>query len=166
MALSATLIGPLVMAGAARAASPMHTGNHDVRVVMTTDGFRLPAVLPAGWVTFHASTPDAIGHQLDGFRLRAGASVADVVTGLHRAASYDLAESAAGTRAVARAADLVGGPAVDPVTGVAVSVWLPPGRYWFFDFDDPYTPGQEIRLHPVLVRGRSGGARAPRADHD
>ncbi len=149
---------------AAHASSPARRVplSRHVSVPMGARGFGLPRRVHAGWVTFRAHTADPAGHQLEGFRTKGGASAAQVVDDIKRAVSFDTATSVAGTADTRRDAVLVGGPSVDPRTPVSVTIALPAGTYHFFDFDDFFTPDQQVTMHTLQVVGRFRG-HAPRA---
>ena len=124
-----------------------------VRVVMTANGFSLPQSVHAGYITFRASTPDATGHALLGFRLRNGVTLSTMMSNFKQAVSQDPATAAVGTRAVNRDGVHVGGPVVDPLTPVSVTVPLTAGTYYFFDFYELFAPEQNVNVHTVTVYG-------------
>ena len=141
------------------AATPRsHVHSRDLTVAVSSAGFILPERVQAGWVTFTATTHDADGHQLEGFRTKGGATAAQVVDDITRAVSFDQATSVAGTADTRRDAELVGGPGVDPVTPVSTTVALSAGTYYFFDFNEFFVPGQRVTLHRMDVVGPFRGA--------
>src|SRR6476646_1362612 len=151
-ALIAVSFGFVTGSASARVpASGTSQPSRHVGVPMGRHGFELPPEIRAGWVTFRAHTHDPVGHQLEGFRTRHGASAAQVVQDIKDAVSFDAATSVAGTAATRRDAVLVGGPSVDPATPAVVTIALRPGIYHFFDFDDFFTPEQRVTLHTVRV---------------
>ncbi|MEZ0069774.1 hypothetical protein ABIA32_005821 [Streptacidiphilus sp. MAP12-20] len=129
------LVGPAVTGGStASAVTPPTT----VHVQMTNMGFALPASVHAGFVTFSVSTKDKTGHDLQGLQLHAHVTVAQIIADIHQAVNH--ATSAAGIRALARDATLVGGAAVEPSTTVDSTIPLTKGTYYFFDFDQFFVP--------------------------
>lgn len=159
IAAALVLGGPVGIASADYPASsglapqPSTQQPHVVRVDMTANGFTLPRSLHAGYVTFRASTTDVAGHALLGFRLYDGVTVSTMMNNFERSISPDPATAAAGTRDVNRDGLHVGGPVVDPLTPVSVTVPLTAGTYYFFDFYELFTLGRNAHIHTVSVHG-------------
>jgi hypothetical protein len=151
-------VGPTALAGpAAQAATPDTSARKPIKVVMTNAGFTLPKETRAGFVTFAVSTKDAGGHELQGVQLHKGVSLAKLTADLRLAVSNDPKQAAAGISAAERDATAVGGAAVEPSTGVDVTIPLCKGTYYFFDFDQLFVPGATITYHKFEVEGRFKG---------
>ncbi|WP_037603746.1 hypothetical protein [Streptacidiphilus rugosus] len=152
------LAGACLTAACLALATPAGTAAADtdhpqrVDVVMKNSGFAFPHHLRAGWVTIRTSTRDAQGHSLQGFQLRKGHTLAQLLVDINKAISNTPATAAAGIRGVAKDALLVGGTAVEPSTAVSSTIPLRAGTYWFFDFNQVFAH-QQVNFHEVQVHG-------------
>ncbi|WP_152626690.1 hypothetical protein [Streptacidiphilus carbonis] len=124
-----------------------------VKVHMSSSGFSLPSRVHAGFIDFRTTTNDAQGHTLQGVQLHKGVSFSRLLADLRQATSQTPSTSAAGIRAAARDATVVGGAAVEPSTFVSVSIPLTAGTYYFFDFNQLFVPGGKVTAHKLLVHG-------------
>ena len=95
---------------AAAAAGRGYGGRPTVVPVRLTDaGFRMPRVVPAGLVTFKITSPETTYHALQGFRLKNGGTLTDIIEALRGGVNDDRAAAAAGHRVLLEKAVLIGG---------------------------------------------------------
>jgi len=158
------------VAAAAGGAPAAATGGDDgdvpvVPVVLTDAGFSLRSTVRAGLVTFKISSPEQTYHALQGFRLKNGGTVTDIVEALRGGVGDDRAAAAAGHRTLLQKATLIGG-AVGVQNGpISVTVLLDPGTYYFLDVNDYFIDGlANPRVHQLNVVGRRGRVRLPAFD--
>jgi hypothetical protein len=101
------------------------------------DGFTLPATIRPGFTTFRVGSPENSYHAFQGFTLKAGATLDDVVSDLTDGLSGDRARQASGARDLLVHATLIGGVVTSPLAPIEVTVLLKPNTtYYFFDLND------------------------------
>lgn len=149
------------------AAGPVGRTRPPVPVLMTlSNGFTLPSELSAGWIPFEVTTPDVVSggflHYLQGFQIREGVAVEQVVDAFRLALSSSASDRIVGFQALLRDAELVGGAAADFATPVTATLPLAAGTYYFIDLNDFFVPGQTVNVQRVRVTGTFEG-RARRA---
>ena len=134
-------------------------------VVLTDAGFSMWLKVRAGLVTFKISSPEATYHALQGFRLKNGGTLTDIIEALRGGVNDDREAAAAGHRVLLDKAELIGG-AVGVQNGpIYVTVLLEPGTYYFLDVNDYFIEGlANPRVHTLQVVGRRGRIRLPAFD--
>jgi hypothetical protein len=136
-----------------------------IPVSLTDAGFSLWRSVRAGLVTFKISSPEQTYHALQGFRLKNGGTVTDIIEALRGGVNDDREAAAAGHRTLLAKATLVGG-AVGVQNGpIYVTVLLEPGTYYFLDVNDYFIEGlANPRIHELRVVGRRGPIQLPAFD--
>ena len=164
-ALVATVAAAAGADNAPAASTAADDGIPVIPVVLTDAGFSLWRKVRAGLVTFKISSPEATYHALQGFRLKNGGTVTDVIEALRGGVNDDRAAAAAGHRVLLDKADLIGG-AVGVQNGpIHVTVLLEPGTYHFLDVNDYFIEGlANPRVHTLEVVGRRGRIQLPAFD--
>jgi hypothetical protein len=137
-----------------------------ISVVLTDAGFTLPQrPVPAGLVTFKISSPEATYHALQGFRLKNGGTVADIIEALRGGVNDDRAAAAAGHRTLLEKATLIGGAVGVQDGPIYVTVLLEAGTYYFLDVNDYFIEGlANPRVHELRVVGQRGRIQLPAFD--
>jgi hypothetical protein len=136
----------------------------DVRVT-TADGFRLPRAVRAGLVTFRFHAPEEDYHAIQGFALKPGADLAEIIETIRAGVGDDRVAAAAAHRKLLAEAVLVGGAVGIQDPGVTVTLPLDAGTYYFIDYNDYFTEGMATpRLHTLRVVGDRGRLQLPAYD--
>jgi hypothetical protein len=136
-----------------------------VDVTVTDAGFGLPRAIPAGLVTFRITSPETTYHALQGFCLKNGGTVAEIIEALRGGVNDDRAAAAAGHRTLLAKATLIGGTVGVQQQVIAVTVVLDPGTYYFLDINDYFLEGlANPRVHELRVVGRRGRVQLPAFD--
>lgn len=131
-----------------------HSGQQaPVEVVLTATGLIVPAEIPAGPVTFTATTTATSGRALLLSRLKPGVSLAKYVADLS-VTSMDLSVTAAAARALVADAENLGGAVLDRANPVTFTEFLMPGTYQLVNFD--YSTGGAA---PVVSTVRAANLR-------
>jgi hypothetical protein len=148
--------GLLLASGTAANASPAPNLAPVINVSVTTaDGFSLPSVVHAGFVTFNFSSPESDYHGIQGFRPENGKTAADVVHDLELGVLSDSAsDNALGATLLQTDATLVGGAVTNGTGTISVTIPLDAGTYYFFDLNDFFAGFSPVRLHTLNVLGR------------
>lgn len=134
-------------------------------VVLTDAGFSMWRAVRAGLVTFKISSPEATYHALQGFRLKNGGTVTDIIEALRGGVNDDRAAAAAGHRTLLDKAELIGGAVGVQDGPIYVTVLLDPGTYYFLDVNDYFIEGlANPRIHELRVVGRRGRIQLPAFD--
>lgn len=143
-----------------------HAGRPTVVTVTLTDaGFRLPRAIPAGVVTFRITSPETTYHALQGFRLKNGGTLTDIIEALRGGVNDDREAAAAGHRTLLDKAVLIGGAVGVQEQVIAVTVVLDPGTYYFLDVNDYFIEGlADPRVQTLRVVGRRGRVQLPAFD--
>jgi hypothetical protein len=136
-----------------------------VRVSLTDAGFRLPRAVPAGLVTFRITSPETTYHALQGFRLKDGGTLTEIIEALRGGVNDDRAAAAAGHRVLLAKAELIGGAVGFEQRVISVTVLLEPGTYHFLDVNDYFLEGlANPRVQTMRVVGRRGRVQLPAFD--
>jgi hypothetical protein len=153
LALAVAAAGGLVLTSATSAsAAPGHAPTINISVT-TADGFSMPSVVHAGFVTFSVSSPEVAYHGIQGFRPINGKTAADVVHDLELGVLSDNpADNAAGALALQTDAVLIGLAVTNGSATIDVTVPLEAGTYYFFDLND-FFEGLTPRLHTLNALG-------------
>jgi hypothetical protein len=164
----ALVAGTSVVASAGDPAAARASGGGprtvDVRVT-TAGGFRMPRVLPAGLVTFRFLAEDEDYHAVQGFTLKAGGTLQEVVDAIRVGVGDDRPAAAAAHRTLLATATLIGGAVGAQAPGIRVTIPLDPGTYYFLDYNDYFVEGMaQPRVHTVRVVGRRGRVQLPAFD--
>ena len=167
-ALVAT-VAAAASAGNATAAGAAPSAGGRIRVisvVLTDAGFTLPQrPVPAGLVTFKISSPEATYHALQGFRLKNGGTLTDIIEALRGGVNDDREAAAAGHRTLLEKATLIGGAVGVQDGPIYVTVLLEAGTYYCLDVNDYFIEGlANPRIHELRVVGRRGRIQLPAFD--
>jgi hypothetical protein len=139
-AVATAVTGVMVLAttgAAAVAAKPSSHSTPVVNVAVTTaDGVSMPTTVHAGIVTFRFTQGDADYHAVQGFRLKPGGKLSDVMEGFSDALLGDFPTRVTGIALIDHGAVLIGGALTFPTTATSVTVSLEHGTYYFFDYAD------------------------------
>jgi hypothetical protein len=137
-----------------------------ISVVLTDAGFTLPErPVPAGLVTFKISSPESTYHALQGFRLKNGGTLTDIIEALRGGVNDDREAAAAGHRTLLEKATLIGGAVGVQDGPIYVTVQLEAGTYYFLDVNDYFIEGlANPRIHQLRVVGRHGRIQLPAFD--
>jgi len=134
-------------------------------VVLTDAGFTVWRKVQAGLVTFKISSPETTYHALQGFRLKNGGTLTDIIEALRGGVNDDRAAAAAGHRVLLEKADLIGGAVGVQDGPIYVTVLLEPGTYYFLDVNDYFIEGlANPRVQTLQVVGRRGSVQLPAFD--
>lgn len=136
-----------------------------IPVVLTDAGFSLWRKVQAGLVTFKISSPETTYHALQGFRLKNGGTVTDIIEALRGGVNDDREAAAAGHRVLLDKAELIGGAVGVQDGPIYVTVLLEPGTYYFLDVNDYFIEGlANPRVQVLQVVGRRGAVQLPAFD--
>jgi len=136
-----------------------------IPVVLTDAGFTMWRKVQAGMVTFRISSPEDTYHALQGFRLKNGGTLTDIIEALRGGVSDDREAAAAGHRVLLEKADLIGGAVGVQNGAIDVTVLLEPGTYYFLDVNDYFIEGlANPRVHTLQAIGRRGRIQLPEFD--
>lgn len=136
-----------------------------VRVTLADAGFSLPRVVPAGLVTFRITSPETTYHALQGFTLKNGGTVEQIIEALRGGVNDDRAAAAAGHRTLLAKATLIGGAVGVEQQTISVTVPLDAGTYYFLDVNDFFLEGlASPRVQTLRVVGRRGRIQLPAFD--
>lgn len=165
MGVAAAATGAMVLTtvtAAGVSASAAAPGITTIDTTVTVDGgFTLPASVQSGLVTFRMTGGDETSHAVQGFRVRPGSTLEEVMHDFDvTLLSSEFPDRAAGARALSEHAVLIGGVVTAPERAISVTVPLEAGTYYFFDLDDLGT--REVRLHTMQATGRFRVATPPR----
>ena len=144
-----------------------HSGHAPVIRINVTDaaGFTMQKSVHAGYVTFKISSPDTDIHTIEGFRLKNGATldeaIQDFTNGVVGATAQD---AAAGAQGLLKHAVVIGGVITTPFAPISVTVPMPTGTYYFFDFSD-LVNGIPPRIHTIRAFGRPNWTGLPSFSH-
>lgn len=134
-------------------------------VVLTDAGFSMWRKVQAGLVTFKISSPETTYHALQGFRLKNGGTLPEIIEALRGGVNDDREAAAAGHRVLLEKAELVGGAVGVQDGPIYVTVLLEPGTYYFLDVNDYFIEGlANPRVHTLQVVGRRGAVSLPAFD--
>ncbi len=134
-------------------------------VVLTDAGFSMWRKVQAGLVTFKISSPETTYHALQGFRLKNGGTLTDIIEALRGGVNDDRAAAAAGHRVLLDKAELIGGAVGVQDGPIYVTVLLEPGTYYFLDVNDYFIEGlANPRVQTLQVVGRRGSVQLPAFD--
>jgi hypothetical protein len=134
-------------------------------VVLTDAGFTMWRKVRAGLVTFKISSPETTYHALQGFRLKNGGTLPEIIEALRGGVNDDRAAAATGHRVLLPKAELVGGAVGVENGAIYVTVLLEPGTYYFLDVNDYFLPGlANPRVQVLEVVGRRGRIDLPAFD--
>ena len=134
-------------------------------VVLTDAGFTMWRKVRAGLVTFKISSPETTYHALQGFRLKNGGTLTDIIEALRGGVNDDREAAAAGHRVLLEKAELIGGAVGVQDGPIYVTVLLEPGTYYFLDVNDYFIEGlANPRVHTLQVVGRRGSVQLPAFD--
>ena len=149
-------------------AASNHSGHAPVIRVSVTDtnGFTLPSEVHAGYVTFKISSPDPdVIHTIDGFRLKNGATLDQAIQDFtNGVVGATLEDNAAGAQGLLKHAVVIGGVITTPFAPISVTLPMPPGTYYFFDFRD-LVNGIPPRVHTIRAVGRPHWTGLPSFSH-
>jgi hypothetical protein len=165
------LVAAVAAAASAAPAAPATAAAADagdipvMPVVLTDAGFSMWHKVRAGLVTFKISSPEDTYHALQGFRLKNGGTVTDIIEALRGGVNDDREAAAAGHRTLLEKAELIGG-AVGVQNGpIYVTVLLEQGTYYFLDVNDYFIEGlANPRVHTLQVVGQHGAVQLPAFD--
>lgn len=136
-----------------------------VTVRLTDAGFTMPRRIPAGVVTFRITSPETTYHALQGFTLRNGGTLTDIIEALRGGVNDDREAAAAGHRVLLEKATLIGGAVGVEQRVITVTTVLEAGTYHFLDVNDYFLEGlANPRVQTVQVVGRRGRIRLPAFD--
>jgi hypothetical protein len=136
-----------------------------IPVVLTDAGFSMWRAVRAGLVTFKISSPETTYHALQGFRLKNGGTLTDIIEALRGGVNDDREAAAAGHRVLLEKAELIGGAVGVQDGPIYVTVLLEPGTYYFLDVNDYFIEGlANPRIHELRVVGRRGRIQLPAFD--
>lgn len=136
-----------------------------IPVVLTDAGFSMWRAVRAGLVTFKISSPESTYHALQGFRLKNGGTVTDIIEALRGGVNDDREAAAAGHRTLLEKAELIGGAVGVQDGPIYVTVLLEAGTYHFLDVNDYFIEGlANPRIHELRVVGRRGRIQIPAFD--
>lgn len=134
-------------------------------VVLTDAGFSMWRAVRAGLVTFKISSPETTYHALQGFRLKNGGTLTDIIEALRGGVNDDREAAAAGHRVLLDKATLIGGAVGVQDGPIYVTVLLEAGTYYFLDVNDYFLEGlANPRIHELRVIGDHGRIRLPAFD--
>ncbi len=134
-------------------------------VVLTDAGFSMWRKVQAGLVTFKISSPETTYHALQGFRLKNGGTLTDIIEALRGGVNDDREAAAAGHRVLLEKAELIGGAVGVQDGPIYVTVLLEPGTYHFLDVNDYFIEGlANPRVHTLQVVGQRGPVQLPAFD--
>ncbi|OLT24280.1 hypothetical protein BJF83_07410 [Nocardiopsis sp. CNR-923] len=157
----AALVGTAAAAlpGTAAAAESAADRGRTIGVVLEPDTLDVPEEIPCGVVSFHVSTPEAVGRSLLLVRLADGVTADRYLDLLAATSTWDPAEKAEAARAVAAAAHNLGGAVVAAGTDAGFTQVLRPGRYLLINFG--YASGgrpvaREVRATRQSWAGHAG----------
>jgi hypothetical protein len=135
-------------------------------VVLTDAGFSMWRKVQAGLVTFKISSPETTYHALQGFRLKNGGTLTDIIEALRGGVNDDREAAAAGHRVLLEKAELIGGAVGVQDGPIYVTVLLEPGTYYFLDVNDYFIEGlANPRVQTLQVVGRRRSVQLPPFDH-
>ncbi len=163
-ALAATGAMVLATTGAADAGTTS-SGSHIpvIHVDVTTDGgFSLPATVQSGLVTFEIVAQDTASHAVQGFRVKPGSTVEEVMHDFDLGLLGDFPDRALGARGLLEHAVLVGGAVTFPFRAISVTMPLEPGTYHFFDLGD--LGERPTRIQTIEAVGNFRFSLPPRVD--
>lgn len=149
----AALVGAAALLPAPAAAQ---AAQGPIEVVLEPDGLDVPERIPCGAVTFHVTTPAAEGRSLLLVRLADGVDTDHYLRLLAGTGAQDPQERAAAARAVAAAADNLGGAVVSSATAAGFTQVLTPGEYLLVNYGYA-SPGPPVVRTVRAVRGTSQG---------
>lgn len=136
-ALTATGAMVLGFTGSADAGSSLGGDIPLINVTVTTaGGFSLPATVHAGLVSFAVTGGDASSHAFQGFRVKPGHTVDEVMNDFSLGLLGTFPERAQGAAELLTDAVLVGGVVTIPSRAITITIPLEPGTYYFFDLGD------------------------------
>jgi hypothetical protein len=163
---SVGLIAASQTAGATSGSVEGHGGSPPViSIDVTTDGgFEMPDKVQAGLVTFKVSSPEAAFHLIQGFRLKGGATLEQVMDELDKALSGDPVVAPANISKVREHLTDIGGISTTPYAPQAITVPLYKGTYYFLDISTVANPPMVPEVHELKVVGDFKNTRMPRID--
>lgn len=136
-----------------------------ISIDVTTDGgFELPDKVHAGLVTFKVSSPEDAFHLIQGFRLKGGATLEQVMAELEIALSGDPVQAPANISKVRKHLTDIGGISTTPYAPQAITVPLYKGTYYFLDISTVANPPMVPEVHELKVVGDFKHTRLPRID--
>jgi hypothetical protein len=125
-------------------------------------GMTVPATVPAGIVTFKITGLDDTNHAVQGFSLKRGATVEDVLHDLDLALLGEPPDRALGHQLLMQHATLFGGALTFPNVPIYCTVALTAGTYYFLDIDDIGT--RPVRVKTFKAVGHFKFHKLPRVD--
>jgi hypothetical protein len=136
-----------------------------VTVRLADAGFTMPRRIPAGVVTFRITSSETTYHALQGFTLKNGGTLTDIIEALRGGVNDDREAAAAGHRVLLEKATLIGGAVGVEQRVITVTTVLEAGTYHFLDVNDYFIEGlANPRVQTVQVVGRRGRIQLPAFD--
>jgi len=161
VAVALTAAGAMVLGFTASAEASPSSSSSSSRVlnqiplihvdISAEGGFTLPATVRSGLVSFEVVGADTASHALQGFRLKPGHTVDEVMHDFELGLLGDFPARAEGARELLTDSVLVGGVVTVPSRAITVTVPLEPATYYFFDLSD--LGEREVRIHTITATG-------------
>src|SRR4029453_6225952 len=161
VAVALTAAGAMVLGFTASAEASPSSSSSSSRVlnqiplihvdISAEGGFTLPATVRSGLVSFEVVGAAPAAHALQGFRLKPGHTVDEVMHDFELGLLGDFPARAEGARELLTDSVLVGGVVTVPSRAITVTVPLEPATYYFFDLGD--LGEREVRIHTITATG-------------